>query len=54
MNKVIRIIGVAVIVILIIFEQVLDLNSFVKQGYKVILLVLIPISIIYFYKKNNI
>ena len=53
MNRIIRIIAIFLIGILIIFEQSLNLDSFVKQGYKFILLVIIPLLIIYLYKKTT-
>lgn len=53
MDRRIRIIGVISIIVLIILEQALNMSSFVKQGYKMIFLVLIPLLVIYFYKKSN-
>jgi len=53
MSKLIRILGIVLIGVLIFLEQVLELNSFVKQGYKIILLVIIPLVVIYFVKKTT-
>ena len=53
MNKIIRIVGVVLIGGLILLEQTLNLNSFIKQGYKIVLLVFIPLLIIYLIKKTT-
>lgn len=53
MDRNIRIIGIISIIVLIILEQVLNMNSFVKQGYKMIFMVIIPLLVIYLYKKSN-
>ncbi len=53
MNRIYQIIGLSSIGILILLEQLLELNSFVKQGYKMIFLVAIPLLVIYFIKKSN-
>lgn len=53
MNRWIRIIGVLLIVILILFEQLLQLDSFMKQGYKLVLLVIVPLVVIYRFKRTT-
>lgn len=53
MNRKYQIISVLVVVILIAFEQVLQLDSIVKQGFKIVLLVIIPIIVIYQMKKTT-
>jgi len=50
----IRILGILLTGLLIFFEHTLNLNSFAKQGFKIVLLGLIPLLVIYFYKKSTI
>ena len=54
MKSNIRILGILLIGLLVFFEQAFSLNSFVKQGYKVVLLGLIPLLVIYLYKKSTV
>ena len=53
MQKITRILSVSVILILIVLERVLEMNSFVKQGYKIAFLVVIPLLILYFIQKTT-
>ena len=53
MTKTIRITGVVLALLLILFEQTLNLDAFIKQGFKIVLLVIIPLVIIYFCKKTT-
>lgn len=53
MNRKYQIISVLVVVILITLEQVLQLDSIVKQGFKIVLLVIVPLIVIYQMKKTT-
>lgn len=53
MNRKYQLISVFVVFVLIILEQVLQLDSIMKQGFKFVLLVIIPIVVIYKVKKTS-
>lgn len=53
MQKITRVLSISVIVILIVLERVLEMNSFVKQGYKIVFLVVIPLLIVYLIQKTS-
>lgn len=53
MLKITRVLSVLVIVVLMILEHVLNLNTFEKQGFKILLLVVIPLLMVYFMLKSN-
>lgn len=53
MQRLSRVLSVIVIVILMVLERVLQMNSFEKQAYKIVLLVLVPLLVLYFIKKST-
>lgn len=53
MDKKIKYIGVLLVVVLIVLEQVLNLDSFVKQGFKIVLLVFVPFILLYKVRKTT-